>query len=134
MNDMQKYYSADGENFHLEVGEVFDLLDNEGALVAGRVYYEADCKRVMPGDIIRAHQVIDSIFDWMSDEVGEAADSYASVSAEAENELQQLLEAWITKHANPSAFFRIVGKPRELAVTQHDVNDLNRAEPKGTAP
>lgn len=135
MNDMQKCYSADGEDFHyLEVGEVFDLLDNEGELVAGQVYYEANCKRVTPGDLIRAHNVIDSIFDAMLDEVGEVAESYARVAIEAESELQQLLEEWITRHANPSAFFRIIGKPRELAVTQHDVNDFNRAEPKGTAP
>lgn len=131
---MQKCYSANDEDFNYNTaGEVFYYLDSEGDLVVGRIYYEADCCRMEPSDLIRAYQVIEQIGESMWDEIGETADTYPDVSKEAEAELQSLLNEWVLKHADPSNYWRVVGKSRPMMVTEQDIADFNRpaADHKG---
>ena len=50
--------------------------------------------------------------------------------------IDEYKSAWEEVNPSPPTFMGepVVLPERELAVTQHDVNDFNRGEPKGTAP
>ncbi|MCM2310312.1 MAG: hypothetical protein NDI84_02815 [Steroidobacteraceae bacterium] len=115
-------YSVDDENFGLtSVGDVLDTLDCDGRLDEGAVYYEADCRRMAPGDVCSVEQVLDDMGERMREEVGEYADDYPMVTPEAKEELKSFLHAWVEKHANPNGYWIVVGKPREKRVTADDL-------------
>lgn len=127
MADLEKCYSINDEDFNFtSVGDLFDHLDSEGELVEGRFYYEADCRRIKPSGLVSAESVIETIGYAMWEEVGEIADCYPDVTTEAKSELQELLDAWLIKHADPSNFWQTVGKSRVVAVTEQDVIDQQK--------
>lgn len=130
-NTMTICYSTDGECFNLlDVGYVFEeLIDRDGSLDAGAVYYEADCRRMAARNVITADIVMEHMSDALWDELGEIADGYPEVTAGAKAELDTLLHEWVEKYCSPSHYWVIVGKPRERRVTQYDIERHENTAP-----
>lgn len=119
---MKTYYSTDDENYsHAAVGDVLDALDSEGRLAAGTIYWEADFLPMEPQQVLDAEQVLEQADERGYDMTGEAWDNPFSVSRDAQFELQEMLDAWAKKHVDVSCYYTMVGKPRQLAVTEADL-------------
>jgi len=119
---MEKCYSTDNENFcHTELGDVLDALDCEGRLQVGTVYYEGDSQPLTVPKLLRADLVLEQADEAGYDLIGEAWDNPFAVSNSAMEELQELLNGWAAKHVDVGHYFEIVGKTRELRVTEADL-------------
>ena len=119
---MKTYYSTDDENYsHETVGDALDELDSDGRLAAGTIYWEADFLPMEPQQALDAAQVLELADERGYDMIGEAWDNPFSVSRDAQVELQTLLDTWAKKHVDLSVYCTMVGKPRQLAVTEADL-------------
>ena len=123
-------YSINEEDFNLtSVEDVLDTLDDEGRLRVGEVYYEAECRRMQASDVFSVSQVLEDMGERLYDEVGEIADDYPAATPEAKAELEAFLAAWVEKHAPPSQYWLVVGKPREKRVTAEDLPPNAQGKP-----
>ena len=130
---MKTYYSTDDENYsHETVGDALDALDSDGRLVVGTIYWEADFLPMEPQQALNAAQVLEEADERGYDMIGEAWDNPFSVSRDAQVELQTLLDTWAKKHVDVSIYSTMVGRPRQLAVTEADLPANAKSEP--TAP
>jgi len=68
-----------------------------------------------------AGQVLEEADERGYDLIGEAWDNPFSVTRDAQFELQELLVAWAKKHVNLDHYYTMVGKPRQLVVTEADL-------------
>ena len=119
---MKTYYSTDDENYsHETAGDALDALDSDGRLAAGAIYWEADFLPMEPQQVLDAAQVLELADERGYDMIGEAWDNPFSVSRDAQIELQTLLDTWAKKHVDVSIYYTMVGKPRQLAVTEADL-------------
>lgn len=99
-------------------GEYFK--DKKEAIEAGREYFEGSSFYVgQVEDIgirfvhIAAEEVLETIGDRVYDEVGEVAEQYLTKipkeqEQELENEINAVLEKWITKHGYEPTFFKVI--------------------------
>lgn len=118
---MEKAYSTNDEEYkHRDTDGVFDELDSEGRLVEGAIYYEIDVEPVVLSAYLRASRILETAEEMLGDEIGEAAEDAFCVPQEAVQELDDLLNAWVSKHIK-GAYWQGVGKARELKVTAADV-------------
>jgi len=113
-----------------EVGDVIDALECEGRLEVGTIYYEADSQPLTVPKLLRADMVLEQADEAGYDLVGECWDNPFSVSKDAEAELQELLNAWAGKHVDVSHYYEIVGKTRELRVTEADLPANTKYRPQ----
>lgn len=124
-----KAYSRDNETYCCNsLGELFDDLDSDGELVVGRVYYEADCRRIAPSDFTSKHEVrtiLERFDECLYEEIGEIADGdFTGVTDEAKTELGNLLAGWIEKNVNVGRYWKIISKtPREMKVGPDDIKE-----------
>ena len=119
---MKTYYSTDDENYCYEtLGDVFDALESDGLLVAGAIYWEADFLPMEPQQALTAAQVLDEADERGYDLIGESWYNPFSVPRDAQMELQSLLDAWAAKHVDLSPYYTMVGKQRQLEVTEADL-------------
>lgn len=122
VNQVYTYYSTDDENYSYEtVGDALDALDSDGRLAAGTSYWEADFLTMEPQQALDAAQVLELADERGYDLIGEVWDNPFSVSRDAQVELQTLLDTWAKKHVDVSIYYTMVGKPRQLAVTEADL-------------
>ena len=131
MTDTQKQqlcYSTNDEDFnHGDVDEVLDALNSEGELVAGRIYYEADCGTPKTEDVMDVDSILEAADEQMYEQIGEVYDNtFSGVSPEAKTELQALLNAWAEKHVNLGGYWIIKGKSRQCVVTEEDVKEYTQ--------
>ncbi|SDT51826.1 hypothetical protein [Pseudomonas prosekii] len=97
-------YSANGEDW---VSDWCSFLDQNDELEVGD-----ECQRGLmvygdPAEFVDADAVIDSMADNAhSSDLGEWADDFPDVSAEAKAELEDLLDAWARKNCDCS-FYRV---------------------------
>jgi hypothetical protein len=120
---MNTAYSINNEDFnYTDASEALQALADDGRLVEGGIYYECDCEEVPLTRYLRASRILDIAGDDIFDEVGESAEDAFMVGAAAEQELNNLLANWAKKHLN-GAYWRCIGKPRELTVTADDVTE-----------
>ena len=121
----QLCYSTDDENFnHLSLGEVFDALNSEGELAVGRIYYEADFKNVEPRDAFDVDGLLDDADARLYDELGEVYNNdFSNVGGATKTELEALFLGWVERHVNLGRYWIIVGKSRQLVVTEEDVRE-----------
>lgn len=121
----QLSYSTNDEDFnHLSPGEVFDALAAEGELTAGRAYYEADFKNVEPRDAFDVDGLLDDADARINDELGEVyGNDFSNVGDAAKAELEALFLGWVERHVNLGRYWIIVGKSRQLVVTEEDVRE-----------
>ena len=74
-----------------------------------------------PQQALDAAQVLEIADERGYDMIGEAWDNPFSVPRDAQVELQTLLDTWAKKHVDVSIYYTMVGKPRQLAVTEADL-------------
>lgn len=119
---METSYSIDDENYtHETLDDVFDALESDGQLVAGTIYWEADFEAMEPQQALSAAWVLDEANERGYDLIGESWDNPFAVSMDAQIELQALLDAWAKKHVNVGIYRTIVGKARQMTVTEADL-------------
>lgn len=124
-----KAYSRDDEMYCFDsIGELFDDLDAEGLLEVGRVYYEADCRKLGAKDFAGEYGVSAILEQWDNDLCEESDEAsgccnFTDVTNEAREELSHLLQAWIEKHVNVGRYWKIIGKPREMKVGPDDLKE-----------
>jgi hypothetical protein len=118
---MEKAYSADNEDFsYTDVSELLQALADDGELVEGKIYYEADTEQVSLVDYLKAERVLESAGEWLFDQVGEAAEDAYHASEAAESEWDAFVSEWAAKHLT-GRYWRCVGRSREIKVTPADV-------------
>lgn len=126
---MEKCYSTNDEDFKFtEFSDLIDELESNGDLAVSATYYEADFRRITAKDIVSMDRVVEDMDERMYDLVGEAAEDGIDVSKEAEEELEAFLIQWCDKHADISRYYTIVGKSREMKITEADLPDDYRNE------
>ena len=134
VHEMKTYYSTDDEYYcHETLGDVFDALVSDGRLMAGTIYWEADFQPMETQQALSAAWVLDEADEKGYDLIGESWDSPFSVSRDAQLELQSMLDAWAAKHVDVSHYYTIVGKPRQMTVTEADLLAI-RAESECSTP
>lgn len=121
--EANKCWSADEENFNYE--DLGELLDSCDELVPGDTVYEGDAIPPNPARLCTAIDVLDVIDNRAYEIGGEHADGCASVSAEAEAELNVLLAAWIQKHCHLN--FWQVRNIKPYVLTADDFPDAEAA-------
>ena len=127
---MELCYSINEEDFSLtSVGDALDALDDEGRLKVGDIYYEADCRRMVAGDVFSVEQVLEYMGERLYEEVGEIADDYPAAVPEAKAELKAFLTSWVEKYADPSKYWLVIGKHREKRVTADDLPPSTSGRP-----
>lgn len=84
-----KCYSRDDEQYMFDsIGDLFDDMECDGALKVGSIYYEVDCRPVVPSDFYRVDLLLEEMDETIYQELGECYDNDASnVSKEAKAEL-----------------------------------------------
>ena len=95
----EECWSVDEENFNARtLGELIENHDLE----VGSMVFRADAVRPSAKELISATDVIDTMGERAYDIAGEYGEDYPDVTDEAANELDDLLAAWIAKHAAPT--------------------------------
>lgn len=116
-SENKQCWSANGEDFNYK--SLRDLLDSQSDLAPGDVVHVGEAAYPETRQLIDAEDVMDQMTDRAWDIAGEYAMDYPDVSKEALAELDQLLEAWITKHCPPEFF--IVKNAKEYKLTAADM-------------
>jgi len=121
---MEKCFSTNDEDFnHTEFSELMEALKDNGDVAVGTVYYEADFRHITGKDLVDASRLIEDMEERLYDEVGECAEGGLDVSNEAAEELEEFLVQWAEKHTDLGRFYKIIGKSREMKVTEADLAD-----------
>ncbi len=89
----------------------------------------ADFLPMEPQQALDAAQVLELADERGYDMIGEAWDNPFSVSRDAQVELQTLLDTWAKKHVDVSVYYTMVGKPRQLVVTEADLPANAQSKP-----
>lgn len=112
----EECWSVDEENFNARTLD--DLIDNHD-LKAGAVVFRAEAAYPAAKDLIGADDIIETMGERAYDLAGEYGEDYPSVSAEAKQELDDFLAAWISKHAAPT--FYTVKNVQRYTITEADI-------------
>ena len=119
-----KCYSTDDENFNFD--SFGDLIDSMDGPEIGSTYYEADCVKLLPTEPITNYTVgylLEEFDAHVYDEIGEVYDNEcSSVSDDAKQELRYLLDEWAKKHIDLGRYWKIIGKTRQMKITQEDLS------------
>lgn len=122
--ELKKCYATDDSDFNFtEFGDLLDAIASEGPLEVGTIYYEADFRPVTVSDVVDVNRVIEDIDERLYDIAGESAEDGLNVSDEAVQELKSFLAQWATKHSDLKRYYKIVGKSREMKITEEDITD-----------
>ncbi|MBY7740117.1 hypothetical protein [Paenibacillus polymyxa] len=118
MSKNGKWTFSENEEF-FNYGEYFDT--KKEAIAAGKKYFADDDYALYVGQVaecgLGVMVDVESIFEYinrnMCDEAGEAADDYLTYTApehdqELENELEDVITKWITRHGYEPTFFKVV--------------------------
>ncbi|QTD91787.1 hypothetical protein [Burkholderia anthina] len=114
--DVRVTWSKDNEYFSCD--DLCELLDMHDELAIGDVVYYGDVAPIPTPNLCDADDIITMIGERAYDEVGEAADGYPDISADAKAELESLIAGWIEKHSKPT-FYRVINV-REYVITADD--------------
>ena len=98
-----KCWSLNGEDFFDDWYQLIDELEQE-ELGEGTEYFEAEKAETKVKDYIEIYTIenlLEQFDDRVYEDVGEVADcDFYSVSKEAKEELQEIIQAWVEKHVN----------------------------------
>lgn len=126
MSNLEKFYSTDDEDFsHSDFGSLVDALDNDGELEVGRIYYEADFKRISITDLVAVPQLIERMEERLHDIVGECAEDGMKQRGDAEASLEALLTQWAENHTGLHTFYKKVGPSRKMRISESDMPDVS---------
>lgn len=115
-DEIELCWSDNGEDYSFQtLGDLLDCHDHE----VGDVVYVGESHRPAASEFVSTDDVIDAVRDRASEEHGHWAEDFADVSAEAEQELQALLEAWAEKHL--CVTFWHVKNTRKHTITAEDL-------------
>ncbi|MBX9848731.1 MAG: hypothetical protein K2X64_05515 [Rhodocyclaceae bacterium] len=115
-------WSSNNEEFrHSSLGDVLDDLSGECELEAGMVVYVATAEPPTFSSLVDADRVIEDIGERAYDYADEYADGYPEVTPTEKLELQHLIEAWLSRVANPR--FWIVEDSKPYTLTEQDIAD-----------
>lgn len=119
MNETNIVYSVNGYDFNYE--ELCDMCDEE--LFIGDTIYSGTAKKPTPSDLIYHQPVIDYIVNTACDIAGEYAEYIEdSITDEAKQELDELLEFWVTKHVNIK-FYEVIDT-KEIIIDDNIYNEI----------
>lgn len=119
-------YSTNDEDFmYGDFESLLYAMEDNDALHAGAVYFEADTRPMTSADIIGNSE---PLLEWwdeiLYDEAGEAADNpFIGVPEAAKQELVELISGWMKKHIDLSNWTVFVGKSRECVLTAAAIAD-----------
>lgn len=116
-NATKQCWSANGEDFLFQ--SLSELLDSHPGYQPGDVVYVGDASYPDTHQLIDAEDVIEQMTDRAWDIAGEYAMDYPDATKEAKAELDQFLQAWITKHCPPEFF--VVKNSKEYTLTAADM-------------
>lgn len=102
------YWSRDGETF--DYGTLAELISGHG-LKEGDIVYFGDREDHNPKKWVDADSVIEMIGEAYYEDAPEYAADYPDVTPEQVQELQTLLEAWISKLPPPTFYIIVNIKP-----------------------
>jgi hypothetical protein len=116
-----KAWSTNNEDFNY--GSLEDLIDsNSSELAVGQTIYVGDGRQPKYSEFCDANDVIELMQNRGYEIGGEYADSFMDdVSAEAKQELNDLLKSWMEKHVTVN--FYTVHDVREYVLTEEDLQE-----------
>ena len=118
-------YSTNGEDW---TADWCSFLDQNKELSPGDECQRGVMRYADPAEFVDSDSVINSMADNASSgELGEWADDFPSVSAEAKQELEDLLDAWARKNCDCS-FYR-VKNIETFKITHEDLEHLSEVAP-----
>lgn len=121
---MEKCFSTNDEDFNFtDFSELMGALKDNGDVAVGATYYEADFRHITGSDLVSVDRLIEDMEERLYDEVGECAEGGLDVSDEAAKELEAFLVQWAEKHTDLGRFYKILGKSREMKITEADLAD-----------
>jgi hypothetical protein len=115
--EIKKYWSVDAENY--EYDSLGDLL-NANDLTVGDIAYVADAIPVQVSELIDVDDILECLSEHAYEIAGEATEDYPDVSKQAQQQLQDLLEAWVTEHCPPN--FYTVARSEQYIITSEDID------------
>lgn len=119
---MKKFYSLNDEDYNInDLDELMWIMNHEGNLKVGTVYYEAVFRTLNADDLNCVDYVIENMEDILYDLVGDSVDSL-DIITEAINDLKKRLDDWIVKYTNIEKFYTIHGSPIKCEITEDDVS------------
>lgn len=113
-------WSADEERFSAD--SLDELLGEDHGFEVGSIVYFGEAAIPDPATWMDADDVIEQLASRAFDQCGEWADDYPTVSKEAKEELQVLLEQWASKYATPN--FYTVKSVKEYELTAEDLKSV----------
>ena len=118
----EKCWSLNEEDFFDDWCDLIDDLEQE-ELGVGTEYFEGDKVDVRISDYINIHGIesmLEQFDDWAYEDVGEIADcNFYSVSKEAKEELQEVIQQWAEKHVK-LPYWKVQNVVKKV-VTQEDL-------------
>lgn len=97
-------WSANDEMFNCD--SLDELLNENDELEVGATVWKGDKIPVDITGYVDAGDIIEMLGERAYDDVGEVAEEWPDVSAEARKELDALLGAWVSKHCT-ATFYRV---------------------------
>ncbi|PTT89986.1 hypothetical protein DBR45_56895 [Pseudomonas sp. HMWF031] len=97
-------WSADNEMFNCD--SLNELLNENDELAVGYTVWKGEKFPVNITGYVDAGDVIEMLGERAYDDVGEVAEDWPDVSADARQELDAVLAAWVSKHCN-ATFYRV---------------------------
>ena len=119
------YSTNDTDFIYGDFDSLLDAMEDNNALHAGAVYFEADIRPMTSADIIaNSESLLERWGELLYEEVEETADNpFTGVPAAAKQELAELISGWMDKHVDLSSWVVFVGKSRECVLTAADIAD-----------
>ena len=97
-------WSANDEMFNCD--SLNELLNENDELAVGDTVWKGEKFPVNITGYVDAGDIIEMLSERAYDDVGEASEDWPDVSAEARQELDALLSAWVSKHCT-ATFYRV---------------------------
>lgn len=116
-HEADECWSVDGSDFRYQ--SLDDLLDSNDQLEVGNEVEHGEKVHRDPGEWVEADDVIENLSCRGGDEGGEWADDYPDIPPAAKLELQDFLEEWARKYAQPG--FYSVRNVKKYTITAEDL-------------
>lgn len=99
-------WSLNDEDYHWR--DLADLLSDHDDLKPGDTVYKGVASNPDPAGYVAANDVIELLNERAYDEGGEYVDGWPQVSNEGQEQLNQLLKAWVNEHCPTPDFYRVL--------------------------
>lgn len=126
----EKVYSRDEEHY-FELGDLIDMLENDGELLRGTVIYEGDQVQRTASHFLNsiADTIQEHLADQAYDEAGEFAEDWPDIPLDKRLELNELIGKWLD--ANVPVHFWTVRNVHQIELTDEWIAENAATVPAG---